>query len=87
VYPGVPGHEEHYRRHRHKTPPLVRSEQHGDEENTCDDESMHINEMPYPRNAYGVSVSRCTFRLTGSDSMLVLPLSISLIEGAIPCPF
>src|SRR5260370_10459859 len=59
VYPGVPGLKEYYRRRWHKTPPLVRGEQHGDEENTADGESMNTNEIPYARHADVVHGSRC----------------------------
>ena len=59
VYPGVPCLQQHQRRSGHDPPPLLGIEEHDDEENARDDEAVNVDEVPNPRNADGVPVTRC----------------------------
>ena len=58
VHPRVPCLQEDERRSRHNTPPLLGIEEHDDEENAGDDEAVHVDEVPNPRNTNCVPVAR-----------------------------
>src|SRR5690242_1527730 len=58
VDPGVPRLQKYEWRRWHNAPPLLGVEQHDDEDNSSNDEAVHIDEVPYPRNADGVPVAR-----------------------------
>ena len=59
MHPCVPGLQEHDGGSGYKPPPLFRIKEHDDEENAGEDESMHVDEVPDPRNADGVAIARC----------------------------
>ena len=47
------------RRKWYKPPPLFRIEEHDDEENAGEYESVHVDEVPDPRDADRVAIARC----------------------------
>ncbi len=58
VHEGVPRLQEHERRSGHNAPPLLGIEEHDDEKNARDDEPVNVDEVPDPRNANRVPVTR-----------------------------
>src|SRR5664280_2411097 len=58
--PGVPCLQKHERRRGHQTSPLFGVKEHDDEENTCDDKSVDIDEVPDPRDTDRVPIAGCT---------------------------
>src|ERR1043166_7858023 len=46
----VPGLQEDEWRSRHDALPLVRTEEHGNEDNARNDEAVHVDEVPNPRS-------------------------------------
>ena len=58
VDPCIPGLQQHERRLRNESPPLVRLEEHDDEQDARDYEPVNVEEMPQPGNADGMPVAR-----------------------------
>src|ERR1035438_10214119 len=59
MHPCVPCLQKHERRRGHQTSPLFGVKEHDDEENTSNDESVHIDKVPDPRDTNRVSIARC----------------------------
>ncbi len=57
VYPGIPGLQQHERRLWNEPPPLLRIEEHDDEEDARDDEPVDVEKMPRAGDADGMPVA------------------------------
>src|SRR6185437_8292734 len=55
--PHVPALQKHKRGGGHNAPPLLGGKQQTDENNSCDDEAMHVDEVPDARDADGMPVA------------------------------
>ena len=58
MHPCVPGLEENEWRIGHDAAPLLRGKEHGDKDETSDDETVNVDEVPDPRNTDCVPVAR-----------------------------